>query len=1098
MDTHLLIRGGWILINRRKGWTYVILACILICTLIWSVSAVSPAVGVSWDKYIPDDVDHPAKAEFKVEKGLGTLAPTIPVSGTRPLLVLLVASADTASVHDTGYFENLFFGNSPSVANYYTEVSYERFTYTQADVLGWYQSTYTTAEIAGDATKRSAMIQWAIQQTGASINFGEYDMNGDGSVTNEELTIYVITTGEAGEQGGAAVWGHHSKVGSVTCDGKTVEGEYSIAAEIHHNPVGCYAHELGHDLGLPDLYDTDGGSEGIGNYGLMGGGSWCGPTHMTAWEKTQLGWLTPIVAPVSGDYDIHDSETHAEAYLLWSDAHGDDEYFLVENRWRGSSYDSRWGYSGYLPDQGIIIYHIDEVQARPWFNTGKNNVNADEAHKGVDVECADFVTSHVIDADHLDRSTNRGCTNDLWDGTGYSFSDTSSPAKAIWNSGGASGISVSQLPAVGATMRTYLVTIVPSLPPTVTGITPTTGEQGSPVAITDLAGTGFITGATVALQRSGSTDIAATGVVVVSQTQITCRFDIPVAAATGAWNVVVTNTGGSVATLTNGFTIRADGPPVASFTSSPASPVVGVGVQFSDTSSNVPTAWSWNFGDGGLATEQNPHHLFTTTGTYTVELTVTNPDGSSSTAQTLTVAATPAASEQYSYVTKWGGISGTGTGQFTQPRGVAVDAGGNVYVVEYGNNRVQKFTSTGTFITKWGRNGGDGSSGTATGQFYHPEGIAVDSSGNIYVADTGNNRIQKFSSGGTFLAMWGSPGSGNGFFAGPAGIAVDGAGNIFVADYWNYRVQKFTSGGTFVATWGRQGTGSGEFVTPRAIAAGADGMVYVADTGNNRIQKFTSTGTFLKTWGFYGSGNGQFNSPQGIGVDTAGNVFVTDYQNSRAQKFRPDGTFLARWGGYGTGDGKFIGTVGIAVDAAGYVYVVDYGNNRAQKFSRLLVPPIANFTANATAGNAPLDVLFTDTSTGDGITGRAWDFNNDGIPDSTEQNPVHTYTAAGTFTVNLTVTNAGGTDSEVKTGYITVNAAPVVLTIPGQTNPPTDPNSDGLYEDLNGNAGLDFNDVQVFFREMEWIAANEPVALFDFNQNAGIDFNDIQLLFRRI
>ena len=83
-------------------------------------------------------------------------------------------------------------------------------------------------------------------------------------------------------------------------------------------------------------------------------------------------------------------------------------------------------------------------------------------------------------------------------------------------------------------------------------------------------------------------------------------------------------------------------------------------------------------------------------------------------------------------------------------------------------------------------------------------------------------------------------------------------------------------------------------------------------------------------------------------------------------------------------------------------------------------------------------------------------------------------------------------------GYYVTGVAPAVLTLPGQTNPPTDLEGDGLYEDLNGNTALDFNDVQLFFRQMDWIAANEPVALFDFNHNSGIDFNDIQLLFRRI
>ncbi len=100
--------------------------------------------------------------------------------------------------------------------------------------------------------------------------------------------------------------------------------------------------------------------------------------------------------------------------------------------------------------------------------------------------------------------------------------------------------------------------------------------------------------------------------------------------------------------------------------------------------------------------------------------------------------------------------------------------------------------------------------------------------------------------------------------------------------------------------------------------------------------------------------------------------------------------------------------------------------------------------------------------------------------------------------VRWTNSDLAGSSSVAPSGYYVTGTAPAVLTLPGQANPPTDPDSDGLYEDLNGNAEMDFNDVQLFFRQMDWIAANEPIALFDFNLNGGIDFNDIQLLFRRI
>jgi hypothetical protein len=116
--------------------------------------------------------------------------------------------------------------------------------------------------------------------------------------------------------------------------------------------------------------------------------------------------------------------------------------------------------------------------------------------------------------------------------------------------------------------------------------------------------------------------------------------------------------------------------------------------------------------------------------------------------------------------------------------------------------------------------------------------MAVDSSNNIYVADTGNNRIQKFNSSGTFLTKWGSNGTGNGQFDSPNGISVDSTGNVYVADTNNNRIQKFSSTGVFIDSCGSAGTGDGEFSGPQDVAADASGNIYVADTGNERIQKF--------------------------------------------------------------------------------------------------------------------------------------------------------------------------------------------------------------------------------------------------------------------
>lgn len=191
----------------------------------------------------------------------------------------------------------------------------------------------------------------------------------------------------------------------------------------------------------------------------------------------------------------------------------------------------------------------------------------------------------------------------------------------------------------------------------------------------------------------------------------------------------------------------------------------------------------------------------------------------------------------YGVPVPWGTVDINTTG-FSYPYGAATNAAGIIYITDYFNDRVLKFSPDGALLTAWGN------TGTGDGQFISPAGIVVSSDGYIYVADNWNNRIQKFTPDGGFVAKWGknsgdgSSGTGDGEFSSPSGLAIDTDGFVYVADTGNDRIQKFTADGAFVATWGSFGNSPGQFSHPEAVAVGSDGSVYVTDKGNNRIQMF--------------------------------------------------------------------------------------------------------------------------------------------------------------------------------------------------------------------------------------------------------------------
>ena len=226
------------------------------------------------------------------------------------------------------------------------------------------------------------------------------------------------------------------------------------------------------------------------------------------------------------------------------------------------------------------------------------------------------------------------------------------------------------------------------------------------------------------------------------------------------------------------------------------------------------------------------------------------------------------------------GTQGSGNGQLNEPLGTAIDASGDLWVDNNDNNRIEEFSPTGTVIGTYG------SYGSGEAQLNNPWGIAIDpTTGNVLVCDTGNNRVEVFSSAGKFVRTIGSVGTGNGQLKAPNSLTVDSHGNIWIADYGNNRVEEFSSAGTYISQFGSSGTGSGQFNHPVALVI-SEGELFVVDHGNDRIDEFTPAGTFLATFGQEGTSVGKMEEPEGIAVDPmSGNLYVSDQGNQRVDEF---------------------------------------------------------------------------------------------------------------------------------------------------------------------------------------------------------------------
>jgi PKD repeat protein len=402
-------------------------------------------------------------------------------------------------------------------------------------------------------------------------------------------------------------------------------------------------------------------------------------------------------------------------------------------------------------------------------------------------------------------------------------------------------------------------------------------------------------------------------------------------------------------------------------------------------------------------------------------------------------------------------VDGSATSaRFEDPYSVAVDGSGNLYVADATDHSIRKVTSDGTVTTLAGKGGSFGSTdGTGSAaRFKAPLGIAADNAGNVYVADTGNSTLRKITATGVVTTVAGSAGAGGSTdgtgtaarFMSPYGVTVDGAGNVYVVES-TAAVRKVTATGVVTTLAGTNGTngftnGTGSaarFSVPFDIAVDGAGNLYVSDHGNHAVRMVTPTGvvTTLAGTGSGGKTDGtgtaaSFKFPSGIAADSSGTVYLADTDNQVVRKITSAGvvTTIGGTGSTGSADGtgtsaSFYNPKDVAVDSSGNLYIVDRGNHTIRKGTLQSVTQAvisASISATTTSGTAPLTVQFTGTGSStltSDVLSYLWTF-GDGAT-STEQNPSHVFTVAGTYSVTLSVSNTTGQSASASAQTITVS-----------------------------------------------------------------------------
>ncbi|MBG7609800.1 MAG: TIGR03663 family protein [Anaerolineae bacterium] len=289
------------------------------------------------------------------------------------------------------------------------------------------------------------------------------------------------------------------------------------------------------------------------------------------------------------------------------------------------------------------------------------------------------------------------------------------------------------------------------------------------------------------------------------------------------------------------------------------------------------------------------------------------------------------------------GEQGSLPGQFNMPRDLAIASDGSMYIADTGNHRVQHLDPKGDVLEIWGSFADSAIGPAPEGTFYEPWGIAVGPEGNVYVTDTWNHRVQKFSSTGEFITEWGIFGQAEtgAAFWGPRDIVVGANGQVFIADTGNKRIAVFDLDGNFISEFGEVGLLEGQLDEPVGLAIDVEGQVYVADTWNHRVQVFADDNSsaqygVVNSWeleAWYGQ---SLDNKPYLTVDSLGRIFIGDPEGHHILEFNAEGELMQYWGLYGTDPQDLFGLnlpTGMTIDPEGDLWVADAGNHRILRFT---------------------------------------------------------------------------------------------------------------------------------------------------------------------